>query len=137
MNPYRPTAPSPILQELLNLGVLRADSENKQILLPSGVTMGKPKAVVNNQASASYTIPESTDYVGFTGTQQASLTINFPAASAGNDGRVIVIYTQAAVGTALTLASAGATFNNAPATLTAGQVIRYIYDHATLKWLPT
>ncbi len=143
--PYQPQGPSAILQDLLNLGVLRVDKTNARILLPDGTDLQITvpgalkllgKVIVNNNAAASYNVPANTGYVAFTGTQQASLTINFPAAAAAIDGEIIAVFSQAAVGTALTLASIGATFVGAPATLTAGQVIRFIYNHATTQWLP-
>jgi hypothetical protein len=136
LKPYETPWPSLTLKEILSLGFLRADFTNQRILLPNGSPLGVAKQIINNNASASVNLREGASFLGFTGTQVGTLAINFPAAAADIDGLVITVYTQAAVGTALTLASAGATFNNAPATLTAGQVIRYIYDHATLKWYP-
>lgn len=94
------------------------------------------KAVINNNASATYTVASGVNYVGFTGTQVASLAFTFPAASAAIDGLQVRIYTQAAVGTSATWASSGATFVGAPATLASGSVTRFIYHHATLQWLP-
>jgi hypothetical protein len=136
LKPYETPWPSLTLKEILSLGFIRADSTNRRLLLPNGVPVGVAKQIVNNNADAAVSIGEGIGYLGFTGTQVGTLTINFPAAAADIDGLVITVYTQAAVGTALTLASSGATFNNAPATLTAGQAFRYIYDHATLKWYP-
>lgn len=94
------------------------------------------KAVVNNNASATYTFAANQGYVAFTGTQVASLTINFPAAAAGIDGLEVEVYTQAAVGTAVTFASTGATFVGAPATLAAGSLTKFIFNSATNQWLP-
>jgi len=134
---YSPQAPSSILQDLLNLGVLRIDSTNRVVLKPSGQPMGVAKTVVTNNAAASYAIPEGSAYVAFIGTQVGTLTINLPAAAAAYDGQPVTIYTQAAVGTALTLTSTGGTIVGAPATLTAGQVLRYVFHAATNQWLPT
>ncbi len=37
--PYQPQGPSAILQDLLNLGVLRVDKTNARILLPDGTDL--------------------------------------------------------------------------------------------------
>jgi hypothetical protein len=94
------------------------------------------KAVVNNNASSTYTVGSGITYVAFTGTQAASVAFTFPAAAAGIDGRKIDIYTQAAVGTSSTWSSSGASFVGSPATLAAGSVTRFVYHHATTSWLP-
>ena len=91
------------------------------------------KTVINNNASAS--VSASTNYLGFTGTNVATLTVNFPAASVSIDGMRVTVFSQAAV-TTLTLASSGATFVNAPTSLAANGITRFIYNHATLQWLP-
>ena len=95
------------------------------------------KVIVNNNAAATYTFGANQSYVGFTGTQVASLAFTFPAASASIDGLICIVYTQAAVGTSSTWSSVGATFVGAPATLVANSVTRFIYDNASLQWLPT
>lgn len=94
------------------------------------------KAVVNNNASGGYTVSAGVDYVGFTGTNVASLTITLPAASTWMDGQRFSVYTQAAVGTAIVFLSAGATFVGAPATLAAGSVTRFVYNSASTNFLP-
>lgn len=94
------------------------------------------KVVVNNNAG-NYTIPAAISYVGFTGTQAASVQFIFPAASNAIDGLKITIFTAAAVGTASTWISAGATFVSAPATLAAGSITAFEYDHLSLQWMPT
>ncbi len=91
------------------------------------------KTVINNNASAS--VSTVTNYIGFTGTNVATLTVNFPAASATFDGMRVTVFSQAAI-TTLTLASAGATFINAPTSLAANGLVRFIYNHASLQWLP-
>lgn len=94
------------------------------------------KAIVNNNAAASYNVAANISYVAFTGTNVTTLTINFPASDPLYDGLTIEVYTQAAVSVAVTFASSGATFVGAPATLTAGSVTRFRYHHATTQWLP-
>lgn len=94
------------------------------------------KVVVNNNAVGTYTVPANTSYVGFTGTNATTIAFTFPAAAAGIDGLEIEIYTQAAVSVSSTWASTGATFVGAPATLTAGSLTKFIYNHATTQWLP-
>ncbi len=91
------------------------------------------KTIINNNASASVSV--ATNYLGFTGTNVATLTVNFPAASPTIDGMRITVFSQAAI-TTLTLASSGATFIAAPASLGANGITRFIYDHAGLLWLP-
>jgi len=94
------------------------------------------KVVVNNNAG-NYTVASGITYVGFTGTQAASVLFTFPAGAAAIDGTTITIFTVAAVGTASTWASAGATFVSAPATLAAGSITAFIYDHNSTQWLRT
>jgi hypothetical protein len=94
------------------------------------------KAVVNNNASATYTVGSGVRYVAFTGTQVGTVAFTFPAGNAGIDGLPITIYTTAAVGTSSTWASSGTTFVGAPATLAAASVTRFVYHHATTQWLP-
>src|SRR6266436_4476458 len=95
------------------------------------------KVVVNNNAVTPYVIPANTTYVGFTGTQLATLQFTFPAGGASIDGYKITIFTAAAVGTAATWVSAGATFVGAPATLAANSVTAFIYDQGSTQWLRT
>jgi len=136
--PY--SASSPLLQELIAAGVVRMNNDNNGLLLPNGQALSMAalsgKAVVNNNAAAGYTVGDGINYVGFTGTQAASVAFTFPAGLAANDGVRITIFTQAAVGTAATWISAGATFVGAPATLAALSRTSFIYNHATLQWLP-
>jgi hypothetical protein len=94
------------------------------------------KAVVNNNASGTYTVAAGVSYVAFTGTNVGTVAFTLPAAAAGLDGLVIEIYTTAAVGTSSTWSSSGATFVGAPATLAAASVTRMVYHHATTQWLP-
>jgi hypothetical protein len=112
---------------------LRATSNPTGIAAQQGVT---GKTITNNNASSSVTIPAGTSYYGFTGTNLATLTVNFPAGSAASDGLEITVYFSAAVGTALTLASSGATFVDAPATVAAKTRLSFIYDNASTQWVP-
>lgn len=65
----------------------------------------------------------------------ASLTLNFPPASACVDGQEIVIGSQMAI-TALTLNTpAGTTMLNKPTNMTAGGVIRYKFYKSAMYWL--
>src|SRR5271168_1030253 len=66
------------------------------------------KFFINNNASATYNVTATTlnTVVCFGGTNVASLTFNFPAASAAIDGFRISLSTVAAVGT-VAFASAG------------------------------
>ena len=93
-------------------------------------------AVVNNNASAAYTVAKAVKYVAFTGTNVTTLTLNFSAAAATLDGMLVEVYTQAAVSVAVTFASTGATFVGAPATLGAGSVTRFRFNAASNQWLP-
>jgi hypothetical protein len=102
----------------------------------SAGTFCQLKAVVNNNASGTYTVAAGVSYVAFTGTNVGTVAFTFPAGAAGLDGLVIEIYTAAAVVTSSTWASTGTTFIGAPATLTAGSTTRFIYHHATTNWLP-
>lgn len=140
--PYATT--SPLLQELLAAGVVRFNADNTGVVLPTGATFPLAtipailaRVLVNNNAAAAYAVPADTDYVGFTGTQVGTVAFTLPAAAAGNDGLVITIFTQAAVGVSATWVSAGATFVGAPATLAALSVTKFVYNHATLQWLRT
>ena len=112
---------------------LRATSNPTGIAAQQGVT---GKTITNNNASTPITIPAGTSYYAFTGTNLATLTINFPAAASTPDGLEITIYFSAAVGTALTLASTGATFVDAPATVAAKTRVAFIYDNASTQWVP-
>lgn len=136
--PYAST--SPLLQELLNLGICRFNATNTALVLPDGsqypLAQVPSRAVVNNNA-ADYVFPADASYVGFTGTQKAALALTFPAGSALINGRHIAIYTAAATATSVSFTSAGATFVGAPATLAAGSVTRFVYNHATTQWLLT
>lgn len=92
------------------------------------------KNVVNNGATATYTLPTTADYHYIT-TSAASLTLTYPAAAAAIDGRVITVVTSAAVGTA-GFSSTGATFVGAPAAFSANVPVTFKYHHATTQWLP-
>jgi len=109
-------------------------SYNVSILAPGQGTFFGKRAVVNNNGG-NYTIPAGTTYVGFTGTQAASVLFTFPAAASTINGLPVTIFTHSAVGTASTWASAVATFVDAPATLAAASITKFIYDHASLQWL--
>lgn len=86
--------------------------------------------VLNNNATSPITMTSC--YLAFTGTNVSPLTINLP--SSPQDGQIAIIYSQAAVAT-LTLASSG-TIINAPTTIAANGVIRYIYNLSTTTWIP-
>jgi hypothetical protein len=94
------------------------------------------KTVNNNNVGASVTIPAGQSYYAFTGTNVTTLTINYPAGSPSINGLEITVYFSAAVSVALTLASTGATFVDAPATVAAKTRVSYIYDSASTQWLP-
>jgi len=94
------------------------------------------RQIINNNAATPTNINAGVSYLGYTGTNLATLTINFPAGAAGIDGLIITVYFSAAVGTALTLASSGATFVDAPATVAAKTRVSYIYNNASTQWLP-
>lgn len=93
------------------------------------------KAIVNNGATTSYTVPAKTSYVYLT-TSAASLAMTLPAASVFIDGLVITMCASAAVAT-VTWSSSGATFVGAPAAFSANTPVSMVYDHASLKWYPT
>lgn len=95
------------------------------------------KLVVNNNSTTPYTIPNDTAYVLFTGTQAGAgtMTINLPAAASSRDSQEITIFTAGAIGTALTVASSGATVVGTPATLAANSTLKYKYDAATTQWI--
>lgn len=95
------------------------------------------KLVVNNNTTTPYTIPNNTAYVLFTGTQAGAgtMTINLPAAASSSDGQEVTIFTAGAIGTALTVASSGATVVGTPATLAANSTLKYKYDAGTTSWI--
>jgi len=93
---------------------------------------GSSKVIVNNGATTTYTVPAGASYVNIT-TSAASLAFTFPAAAALIDGIEIIINPSASVATA-TWSSSGATFIGSPSSLIANTSVRFIYDHATLKW---
>ncbi len=94
--------------------------------------VGSSKVVVNNGATATYTVPAGASYVNIT-TSAAALAFTFPAGAAAIDGLEIAINPSAAVAT-VTWASTGTTFVGAPAALAANTSVRFIYHHATLQW---
>jgi hypothetical protein len=94
------------------------------------------RQIINNNAATPVTINPGVSYLGFTGTNLTTLTINFPAAANTPNGLIIIVYFSAAVSVALTLASTGATFVDAPATVAAKTRMAYIFDTASLQWLP-
>lgn len=92
------------------------------------------KSIVNNGATATYTVAAKKNYAYLT-TTAASIAFTLPAGAAAIDGLLVTVVTDTAVA-ALTWASAGATFVGAPAASSANTPIRMIYDHASLKWYP-
>jgi len=95
------------------------------------------KLVVNNNSTTPYTIPNDTAYVLFTGTQAGAgtMTINLPSAANSRDAQEVTIFTAGAIGTALTVASSGATVVGTPATLAANSTLKYKYDAGTTSWI--
>lgn len=95
------------------------------------------KLVVNNNSTTPYTLPNDTAYVLFTGTQAGAgtMTINLPSAANSRDAQEITIFTAGAIGTALTVASSGATVVGTPATLAANSTLKYKYDAGTASWI--
>ena len=91
--------------------------------------------IVNNNASATYTIPAFQSMVYFTGTNVSPLTINFPAASSSLDSFTVVLVSNAAVAS-VTLNAPGASFQTTTTALVANTPVRYRYDHSTTKWYP-
>jgi len=135
---------SPLFKEMLACGFARMNTGNTGLVLPDGTPLALAplpgalaRILVNNNAATPYAVPASTRYVGFTGTNLATLAIAFPAAAAALDGFEMTVYTAAAVGTAVTFTSTGATFVGAPATLAAGSVTKFVYNHATTQWFRT
>jgi hypothetical protein len=112
---------------------LRAATGSNGVNTMQGVT---GKAIVNNNAATPYNIASAISYVAFTGTNLVTLTVNFPAAANAFDGQELTVYFSAAVSTALTLASTGATFVDAPATVAAKTRVSFIYDAASTQWIP-
>jgi hypothetical protein len=92
------------------------------------------KAVVSNNATTAYTIPASTSYIAFIGTNTSTLAFTFPAGSETIDGLKITIVSQAAV-TTPTFTSTGTTFIGNPSSLVANVPISFIYHHATTNWI--
>jgi hypothetical protein len=92
------------------------------------------KSIVNNGATATYTVAAKKNYAYLT-TTAASIAFTLPAGAAAIDGLLVTVVTDTAVA-ALTWASAGATFVGAPTASSANTPIRMIYDHASLKWYP-
>lgn len=92
------------------------------------------KSIVNNGATATYTVAAKKNYAYLT-TTAASLAFTLPAAAAAIDGLLVTVVTDTSVA-AITWASAGATFVGAPTASTANTPMRMIYDHANLKWYP-
>lgn len=94
------------------------------------------KTIINNNAATPVTIGAGISYLAFTGTNLTTLTVNFPNGAAAIDGFVITVYFSATVSVALTFASTGATFVDAPATVAAKTTVRFIYDNASTQWIP-
>lgn len=93
--------------------------------------------VVNNNASATITLSASApfaDTILCTGTNVASVQFILPPVANLTDGFPVIISTQAAIGTASTFTSSGGAFVGAPATMSAGQAVRFI-KVGTL-WMP-
>ena len=118
-------------------GTLAANSrmvvQDSQILFQVPRT-STAKTIVNNGATATYTLPVASDYIYITTTATA-LTVTYPAAAAAIDGREITIVTSIGVATA-TFSSSGATFVGAPAAFTANVPVKFKYHHAATQWLP-
>lgn len=93
---------------------------------------GSSKIIVNNGATTTYTVPAGASYVNIA-TSAVSLAFTFPAANTLIDGLELAINPSAAVAT-VTWSSSGATFVGAPSALVANTSVKFIYDHATLKW---
>jgi hypothetical protein len=117
-----------------NFGLFAAVENLNNII---NTNMLNTPVVVNNNGSASYTVADNTNFVVFTGTQQATLTINLPAVTGGHaiDGQAVTIYSDAAAGSGLTVASAGGTVYGAPATFAAKSIQCYRYIASITSWV--
>jgi hypothetical protein len=118
-------------------GTLLANS--RMVISDTQILLQRPysssaKTIIDNGATATYTIPTTSDYVYLT-TTATSLTVTFPAAAAAIDGREITLVVSAAVATA-SLVSSGATFVAAPSSFVANARNSFKYNHATLIWYP-
>lgn len=91
------------------------------------------KVLVDNNASATYTLAANKSVLRFTGTNVASLEITLPDGAAAIDGQSVEFSSEAAVGT-LTWVSAGATFNGAPAAFVANTPFKLTYFHDITSW---
>ena len=89
---------------------------------------------VADNAAATYTVGSSVYYVHFTGTQVGTVAFTFPAGSSGINGKTIQITTDAAIGTSTTWTSSGATFLNAPTTMSAGETAQFKYFNSNTEW---
>lgn len=92
------------------------------------------KSIVNNGATATYTVAAKKNYAYLT-TTAVALAFTLPAANTLIDGLLVTVVTDTSVAT-VTWVSSGATFVGAPAASVANTPIRMIYDHASLKWYP-
>lgn len=89
---------------------------------------------VTNNAAASLTMSAGKNHLACVGTNVTTLEFVFPAIRDVPDEFVASVYSQAAISVAATFVSTGGTFVNAPSTMTAGQVVRFIKSGTT--WLP-
>lgn len=91
------------------------------------------KVIVNNNASATYTLVANKSILRFTGTNVSAVQITLPAADPSIDGQTIYFSSVAVVAT-LTWVSSGATFSGAPAAFAANTPFALTYFHATTSW---
>lgn len=110
--------------------------KSAEMAVPKTAFEFKKKTTVNNSSTTTYTYPVNIEYVYIT-TSAASLAITFPQTGATDDGKLIAFAVSTAVATSTYVAGTGsATIVGFPASLTANQIYRFVYDHATTQWLP-
>jgi len=109
---------------------------NGMFTMGAGMSLANlSKVVVSNGAATTYTVPAGASYV-YILTTAASLAITLPAAAASIDGLVVVIVPNNVVAAVTWVSAGSAAFVGAPTALATNTPVRWIYDHASLKWYP-